>query len=520
MSTSNKAPLNMKKKKRYYYSLKNFRIVPKRKIDGRWTLIRQLGSGGNGEVWRCRDIDGEEYAIKFLKTALYEPYTRFYDEVVFMESFGSIPGVLPIIAKHIPPVKERFENIKAPFYYVMPLAEAIGKTVSGESVENRIQIIKALLKMLVNLHSQGIAHRDIKPSNILLYEGNYVLSDFGLVYFYGKSSNTPPHIPMGAKWTRSPQMERNALTADKFKSDVYSMAKTIWMLFTGDLTSFEGQYDPSVPILSLRRYLPGMYLTPLDSLLSQCTNHEEDKRPTAEEMLNLFNDWDNINHNWDRENLMQWVEVQRKLFPYFEPDQCEWTNPDRIIGVLNILGSYHNLNHMFFPNGGGLDLTRASLAIEPGCIELDCDGLVFIVRPLRLCFERICDDFQWNYFRLELGKLNCISKDYKTDEYLEEFGQLRSNQGVVTNISVQEYDEMSSEEKRRTNARHIGRYLHGSFVIFHKDSIYNNLISKYEGEHDRVSAEQFRGLILSLSQKLAGKTMEDFRKRETVNGES
>ena len=104
-------------KKRFVYNLKRFRIVPQRKIDGRWTLVRYIGGGGNGVVWQCRDNNGNEYAIKLLKYAYKEPYARFYDEVAFMESFGDIPGVLPVIAKHIPEGRTQYDKTKEPYYY-------------------------------------------------------------------------------------------------------------------------------------------------------------------------------------------------------------------------------------------------------------------------------------------------------------------------------------------------------------------------------------------------------------------
>lgn len=180
------------RRKRFVYNLKKFHIVPQRKIDGRWTLIRYIGGGGNGEVWHCRDLDGQEYAIKMLKYAYKEPYARFYDEVAFMESFGDIPGVLPVIAKYIPEGRTQFDVTKVPYYYVMPLATSLGRNIYQESIEHKIAIIKSLLEMMANLHERGIAHRDIKPANILLYNGQFVLSDFGLAFFQGKSMKTSP----------------------------------------------------------------------------------------------------------------------------------------------------------------------------------------------------------------------------------------------------------------------------------------------------------------------------------------
>lgn len=502
----------MLNKKRFFYSLKCFNIAANRKIDERWTLIRRLGSGGNGEVWQCRDLDGTEYAIKFLKFAYKEPYSRFCDEVAFMESFGIIPGVLPIIAKNAPAGVSQYTKTKSPYYYVMPLAKSLGSVLYYENIERKIQIIKALLEMLVSLHRYGIAHRDIKPANILLYQDNYVLSDFGLVYFKGKTSKTIQNKPLGAKWTRSPQMERDAVTADGFKSDVYAMAKTIWMIFTGDFTSFEGQYDASSSFLSLRRHIPGKYVTPLEGLLAQCTDHEEERRPTAQNLLTGFEDWIKINNDWDRENLLQWIEVHKKIFPLYEPDHAEWDDWGRIVGILNILGSYESLNHLFFPNGGGLDLTGARLSEDKDYVELEFNGLSYSVCPHKLIFERMSDDFQWNYFRLDLKEIEPKFKEYMVDDYLEEYGCITRKDGGDEVISLIKYDELDRTEIKIQKAHRVSKYLKGSMVIFHKDSFYNQLISKYQGEHDKMPAEEFKRQIGILSKKLKGRTMADFRK--------
>lgn len=39
-------------------NLAKFNLCPNRKIKG-WTLSKQLGSGGNGEVWMCRNAKKE-----------------------------------------------------------------------------------------------------------------------------------------------------------------------------------------------------------------------------------------------------------------------------------------------------------------------------------------------------------------------------------------------------------------------------------------------------------------------------
>ena len=96
------------------YNLKAYNLRSNRKI-GQWTLAKQIGAGGNGEVWICRDNQKKEYAIKFLKWGDGIAYKRFYDEASFMERYSSIHGVIPIIDKYIPQYSKRFDNPKLPF---------------------------------------------------------------------------------------------------------------------------------------------------------------------------------------------------------------------------------------------------------------------------------------------------------------------------------------------------------------------------------------------------------------------
>ncbi len=148
------------------YNLRDFKLKPNRKF-GQWILAKQIGSGGNGEVWICRDNQKKEYAIKFLKWGSGDAYKRFYDEVTFMEQFGSINGGMPIIDKHLPKSSKRFESPKLPFYYVMPLSESAEQRIQTATIDEKIRIIQELLAMLTSLHAQDIAHQDIKPGNIL-----------------------------------------------------------------------------------------------------------------------------------------------------------------------------------------------------------------------------------------------------------------------------------------------------------------------------------------------------------------
>lgn len=324
-----------------------------------------------------------------------------------------------------------------------------------------------------------------------------MLSDFGLVHFNKKTFKTPAGRRIGAKQTISPQMEKDAQSADKYKADVYSMAKTIWIILTGDDFSFGGQYIANSEIGLSRKLKCDKYLYPLDKLLAQCTDYTESTRPTAEEMKDKFEEWIQINANWGKENLMQWKEVQEQLFPTIIPAHAEWDNVEDIVAVLRLLGKYDSLNHMFFPDFGGLDLTGAAISYESGCVELICGELTYIVKPRKLFFEFINDEAKWSYFFLETEKLDPLTPDFcQQDDYTEEVYDISRAQY----ISTQKFDNLSKADYDRIKPRYICRYLKGSFVFFHKDSIYNKSVSKYRGEHDKISREEYHKAIVKYAE--------------------
>lgn len=485
------------------YNLGGFKLSTNRKI-GNWTLVRRIGCGGNGEIWECRDKQKQSAAIKFLKWGKRSlSYKRFRDEITLMEQNSTVPGILPIIDKNLPSQYAKKYDPTLPYFYVMPLAVPAKGKVLNASFDNKILIILELLQMLVILHSQHIAHRDIKPANILLYNNQYVLSDFGLAFFAKKTAKTPVGSKVGPKWTISPQMERDAQSADGFKADVYSMAKTIWIILTGVESSFEGQYQAN-SIIGLSNMLKDKrYYYPLDKLLSQCTDHDEKNRPNAQELFDRFKEWLQINENWDLRNLMQWTEVQEQLFPSVLPYHAEWRDRNDIVTVLNLLGKYDSLNHMFFPDLGGLDLTGASISHEQDCIELRCENLVYIVKPKRLSFEFIDDLHEWNYFLLESEPLQSVDRSLPAGSVSEEYCEISPGNYEP----LQMLDNMSKEEHDRIKPRHVTRYLRGSFVLFHKDSIYNQLVSQYRGEHSHYAPEDFRAAIEKLADKFKGETI-------------
>jgi hypothetical protein len=197
--------------------------------------------------------------------------------------------------------------------------------------------------------------------------------------------------------------------------------------------------------------------------------------------------------NYDQENLKNWLEIQKIIFPAGLPKHCEWTDLNQIVEILNIIGSYDNSNHMFYPTGGGLDVESANLSSEPGCIEIHT-GLTDILKPEILIYESFKNPL-WNYFRIETAELKPTGIYKYTGDYPnEELAELEPKSGKYLDSNIWEINEYKGQPLPKT-ARPLTRHFRGAFVIFSKTSFYNRHSSTYDGRHNKMTSLEFRAYI-------------------------
>jgi serine/threonine protein kinase len=467
------------------------RQVYEGKVFGQWTITDFLGEGGNGSVWSCKNPAGQKAAIKILKFVRPKAYSRFVDETVVLEQNSDISGIIPIRDKDLPVLKPGV----TPFY-VMPIAEKATRKLWGKTIEEKIEAILSIASVITELHKRKIFHRDIKPANLLYYNGSYCIADFGLVDFPDKKDISKYNEEIGPKWTMAPEMKRESSNADLAKVDVYSLAKTLYILLTNNDKCFDGQYSTD-SIFNLQKHYPGTHTTPIDNLLIACTDNDPGKRPTIENFIERLEYWRKLNDDFHSRNQQEWVELQAKLFPASVPKHVEWTDLNEIVKVLKTICAVRNLNHMFLPDYGGLDLMDARLSYEPGCIELDFSG-VDIVKPRRLLFESFGDYKEWNYFRLDLDNLQPLALNENDENELLQGKETVSetSPGVYHSFYVLKTRAVDNRGVALTwQSRYTKRWFRGSFVIFCKRSIYNLDKETYDGRHGRMSSEDFRVYI-------------------------
>lgn len=453
--------------------------------------IKPIGSGGNADVYLAKkNGDSKIVALKVLKSGgryFNEKRDRFCIESSLVEKIqDEISGIIPIYDSGLPDIDD-----KNKYWYTMPLAIPLEKKINKDSSLDEIaNCILELSKVMIKLHQRGIVHRDIKPSNIYHYNGAFCFGDFGLVDYPGKENLTKKNESVGPKATIAPEMKHNARISDGKKADVYSLAKTFWMLLTNSQYGFEGTYDETSNLMGLSKYYKETHLVEIENLLYESTREEPNLRPTMKLFNENLNEWLNVKADFDKSNLSQWKYVQKKLFGEIIPDRAFWSDKNDIVKVLNLLARMPNLNHMFIPGGGGIDLTMAELASEENCISMRGNG-TSIVSPYRLIAENISKDYIWSYFRLELNELSPIlAKEETIYEQLTEDLPGHYISPLCGNYGFYEDDTVLPD-----GYRNVSRFIRGSFVIFLKTSIYNRINGTYDGRHNKMDTEMFRSYI-------------------------
>jgi serine/threonine protein kinase len=254
---------------------------------GPYQIDSKLGSGGNGEVWRCHGPAGDDVAVKVLTRGKVgsEGFRRFQAEIAALRLLGQHQGVLPIRDAHLDTTGAGIS------WLAMPVAEPLSKITEARTPEQTVAIVADIASTLADLHGRGISHRDIKPENLFRFDGRWVLGDFGLVDFPGKEAITDDERKLGPAWYIAPEMLNQPGTADGRPADIFSLAKTLWVLLTGQRYPLPGQHNPSRAQCTLRSHVAHKRLNSLDVLLEAMTDVDPAARPQAGEVRRQLQAW-------------------------------------------------------------------------------------------------------------------------------------------------------------------------------------------------------------------------------------
>jgi serine/threonine protein kinase len=252
---------------------------------GDWVTVGEsrLGGGGNGEVWRAAADDGRIGAIKILlprkgREAEYR-LGRFKDEIGFLVEHPNFPGILPLLDSKIS------DAPKEPSWYVMPEARTISAALGADPAPlTVVAAIADIATTLAALAEEGVGHRDIKPDNLFERDSHWLVGDFGLVTYPEKDPRTEHGRRLGPIDYMAPEMRQDADRAEPGPADVWALAKTLWVLLTGEQIPLPGTHIASEVAQSLQERITFTFAPELDRMLEKATLIIPEKRISMAEM--------------------------------------------------------------------------------------------------------------------------------------------------------------------------------------------------------------------------------------------
>jgi serine/threonine protein kinase len=247
-----------------------------------WTLETFLGRGGSGEVWQAAR-GPEVVALKILTAPKADRKKRFSGEVEVAAILKGVPGILPVLDSDVS---------SSPPWIALPLARPIKEALGIDpAVEEVVAAVRDIARALSVAAVRDVSHRDIKPDNLFRLGEQFVVGDFGIASYPDKEELTKPGEKVGPLWYIAPEMLNNATNAVGFSADVYSLAKTLWVLLTGQRFPLPGHHVAGVPAFSLSSYVVGERLQLLDSLLDRGTQIDPSDRPSMATVCDELNAW-------------------------------------------------------------------------------------------------------------------------------------------------------------------------------------------------------------------------------------
>jgi eukaryotic-like serine/threonine-protein kinase len=196
-------------------------------VDGRYTVLERIGSGGMADVWLADDSHLQR------RVALKVLHARFAQDKEFVERFRrEAEAAAGLQHPNVVAVFDRGE-IDGTYYIAMQYLE--GRTLkqvidAGLTPEQAAGLIRQVLEGARFAHRHGVVHRDLKPQNVIVdAEGKATVTDFGIAQA-GVSEITQAGSVLGTPHYLSPEQAQGfEVTA---VSDLYSIGVMLYEALT------------------------------------------------------------------------------------------------------------------------------------------------------------------------------------------------------------------------------------------------------------------------------------------------
>ena len=247
--------------------------------NGRYALLKKLGEGGKGIVYKARDtVLNRVVAVKMLKSAVAseEAYSRFMIEAQAVAKLNH-PNIVSIYDIGKEDGKQFFV---LEFVDGESLRDLMETYPEGKcDIDTVLRIGMDVCSALQYAHSEKVLHRDIKPENVMIAkEGTTKLMDFGLAKMVGQPKVTQEGVIVGTVAYVAPEVALGK-SADA-RSDLYSLGAVLYEALAGK-PPFQGD-DPIKVIFGHIHDMPvplGRLNSKVPQALADCVMKLLEKEP-------------------------------------------------------------------------------------------------------------------------------------------------------------------------------------------------------------------------------------------------
>lgn len=246
-------------------------------LNNRYRIVKLLGQGGFGAVYRAWDLNLESpRALKENLVTSEDAQRQFKREAQILDKL-SHPNLTKVIDHFIIP--DQGQYLVMEFVEGQDLQEMLNARGSPLPETQVLPWISQICDALSYLHSQNppIIHRDIKPANIKITpQGKAMLVDFGIAKVFdagmqtstGARALTPGYAPL----------EQYGKGKTDARTDLYALGATLYTVLTGEKPMESVERAIKDDLTPPEKLNPKLSTTPLCSVLHRALEMNPDRR--------------------------------------------------------------------------------------------------------------------------------------------------------------------------------------------------------------------------------------------------
>jgi serine/threonine-protein kinase len=242
---------------------------------GRYRLIRRIGKGGMGEVWRAQDRAlRREVALKILSPE----HGRQPSAIARFER--EIQATAEVAHPNVVRIHDWGVTDDGVWYYAMDLLQGMDlwslvKQTGPLPADLVVHLGLGAAAGLAESHRRGVIHRDIKPGNLFVVAPanepeRLELLDFGIARADADSELTQQGAVLGTPGYMAPEVK--AGVPGGVPADVYSLGASLYYALTG-----RSPHETDSAALSELARVP----EELDDLIVAMLDREPSRRPAS-----------------------------------------------------------------------------------------------------------------------------------------------------------------------------------------------------------------------------------------------